>query len=140
MRSLPTTTHPKTRGLNCRADLTDPHAAILGIAKVLPRSWATMATNREEVGEEMAVEGTPSAEGVTKTMGVSDDSRSSYYSDGEGDTRHGGRNPRNRPELAPRVAEGDPYDLVGPPAFGIPNLVSLNAPQVSCSKHRKIRR
>jgi hypothetical protein len=49
---------------------------------------------------------------------ANDDSRSTYCSDGKGDTRHDGRNPRNRPEQMPRAAGGDPYDLVGPPAFG----------------------
>ena len=49
---------------------------------------------------------------------ANDNLGSSYCSDGDGDTHHDGRNPRNQPKSAPRVAEGNPYDLVGPLAFG----------------------
>jgi len=50
--------------------------------------------------------------------GANNDLGSHYYSDGEGGTRHDGRNPRNQPEPAPRAIEGDPSDLVGPLVFG----------------------
>jgi hypothetical protein len=76
-----------------------------------------MVAGREVVGEEVAAEGTLPIEWSHEDDGANDDSGSSYYSDSEGGTHHDGRNPRNRCELVPRAAEGDPCDLVGPPVF-----------------------
>ena len=58
------------------------------------------------------------SEGSHEDNWANNNSGSIYCSDGEGDTRHDGRNPRNRQEPVLRVTEGDPYDLVGPPTFG----------------------
>ena len=68
MRLLPTSAYPKTRVLDHRTDLTDPHVTIPDVAKALPYNRVVMVANREEVGEEVAAEGTPLAEGVTKMM------------------------------------------------------------------------
>jgi hypothetical protein len=38
MRLLPVAAHPKTRGLDRRADLTDPHTTTQDITKVLSRN------------------------------------------------------------------------------------------------------
>jgi hypothetical protein len=74
-----------------------------------------MVADREEVGDVVAAESTPSVEVDDE---ANDNSGSSYCSDGEGDTRHDGRNPRNQPQSMPRAIEGDPCDLVGPSMFG----------------------
>ena len=62
--------HPKTRGLDCHTDLTDPHTTTTNAAKIPPCNRATMVVDREVVGEEVLVEGTLPMEGVTRTVGL----------------------------------------------------------------------
>ena len=65
----PAAAQPETRGLDCRVDLIDPHVRIPNVVEVPPYNRAAMMADREEVGKEVAVEGTSSAKGVMKTTG-----------------------------------------------------------------------